>query len=187
MTRLPKPTEGYTTPQQRQHILYLISMYAPTSKYILDLGFNAGHSSDSFLRYIPDSTVVSFDIGLHPYVQTGKTVIDEMFPGRHTLIIGNSVETIPAFEGRKPFDVILIDGGHAYETVQADLENCRRLAGSHTLLFIDDVVHSPKWSQKHNKGPTRAWTEVVQSQFITELGHHDYAWGRGMSWGRYNF
>lgn len=187
MNLLPKPTEGYTTVPQRYQMKALIEKYIPTVKCILDLGFNAGHSSESFLRFFPNATVVSFDIGTHSYVKPAKEVIDRVYPGRHTLVLGDSNLTIPAFEAPCPFDVIFIDGGHHYDTVKTDIKNCKRLAHDQTLVLIDDTVRKPEWNQKYNKGPTQAWLEAISNQEIIELGFEDYAWGRGMSWGKYRF
>lgn len=183
---LPMATEGFTTIEQQEHIHSLITQYIPTAKYILEIGFNAGHSSHSFLKFLPESIVVSFDIGTHPYVKRAKELIDQVYPERHTLILGDSVVTVPSFDNRQKFDVIFIDGGHQYSVVKADIENSKRFAHPQTLLLVDDTVRKPKWNKNPNKGPTQAWMEAVQSGQVVELGSQDYGWARGMSWGRYN-
>ena len=95
-------------------------------KSIMEIGFNAGHSALLFLAITPPTTkVVSFDLGEYAYVFAAKRYIDSLFPGRHTLVTGDSTVTIPKYEEQVAhrmkdintappmrFDIIFIDGGH---------------------------------------------------------------------------
>ena len=156
---------------------------------ILEIGFNAGHSSELFLSANPDATVVSFDIGVHSYVQTGKEYIDKTFPGRHTLILGNSLDTVPDYEAKnpEPFDLIFIDGGHDYKTAHGDLINCHLLAHEDTIVVMDDTMNTPSMQRDYNIGPTRAWAVCKKWNRIEEIGTSDFPSGHGVSWGRYVF
>ena len=117
--------EGYSqqVPQQVADLIHLTSK--PNIK-IMEIGFNAGHSAEIFLKNNPTATLLSFDLGLYRYVGTAKRYIDITYPGRHTLIIGDSTKMVPHFiennEGVK-FDVIFIDGGHQYEIAKQDISN----------------------------------------------------------------
>lgn len=98
-------------------------------KRILEIGFNAGHSAEIFLSTVADAVLLSFDLGAHAAVRVGKTFIDEVYPGRHTLVVGDSAGSIPTFaslvERTIPaFDFLFIDGGHTIEIATADLANC---------------------------------------------------------------
>ncbi len=150
-------------------------------KKILEIGFNGGHSADIFLRNAPEAHVYSFDIGVHHYVKIGKEYIDQTYPGRHTLILGDSKVTIPQFQ-EGPVDLIFIDGDHSYEGAERDLQNCLRLAHENTLIIMDDTMYTQSWLQHWNVGPTKAWTEA-KGLTIKEIETHDYGNGRGMSWG----
>lgn len=184
---LPNPTEGYTTHQQRVDMFSLIKHHAPSPKYILEIGFNGGHSADAFLKYNPQTKLVSFDIGTHAYVKDGKAYIDHTYPGRHELVIGDSTKTVPEYQSDHKFDVIFIDGGHEYPIAKADLENCKRFAHEQTLVLVDDVVKRNDWVAYYNRGPNKAWEEAKGSGLIKEIDSEDYSHGRGMAWGKYQF
>jgi len=155
---------------------------------ILEIGFNAGHSADTILKNNKEATMVSFDLGLHPYVTAGKEYIDAVYPNRHLLVLGNSVLTIPLYlerVSREPFDVIFIDGGHDYDIAKQDMENCRHVAHSDTLVLLDDTMFTEEWTKEYTIGPTQVWKEQIEQQRVIEIQHKDYCYGRGMSWGKY--
>ena len=116
----------------------------PSITRILRIGFNAGHSSYVFLGARPDITVVSFDLGEHAFVAKAKAFMDGKFPGRHTLVLGDSRETIPRYSAEHrsaTFDLIFIDGDHDhdYDVAVADLLNCRAMARPSGLVVMDDL------------------------------------------------
>jgi predicted O-methyltransferase YrrM len=159
--------EGYLSPSQADFFRALLQAH-PEIKRILEIGFNAGHSSRSFLAARPDTTVVSFDLGTHKYVQRAKRFIDGEYPGRHTLILGDSRDTVPAYqpapEGTQ-FDLAFIDGGHDYPTAWADVVNCQSKVAPSGLVIMDDLLPWRDWGA----GPVRAWQEAKQSGMICEL------------------
>lgn len=168
--------------------LIILQLLASNSniKHILEIGFNAGHSSDLFLNINLDCTVTSFDIGYYSYVKVGKEFIDNKYPNRHTLIIGDSTKTIPSFNSDIKYDLIFIDGGHDYDVAKADLLNCKRFANTDTIVIMDDTMYKKEWEMSWNVGPNRAWQEGIKSNLITQIGYSDFIQGRGMSWGKYN-
>ena len=155
---------------------------------VMEVGFNAGHSADIMLKHNSKLTLTSFDLGEHDYLLDAKRYIDSNYPSRHTLIIGNSVNSIPLFTKQNPFakfDVIFIDGGHSYEIAKADIDNCFHLAHRDTIVILDDTIFTPDWEETWTIGPTRTWIDHVNNKQLIELCRKEYKPGRGMSWGKY--
>ena len=179
--------EGHcqTNPRQVQDLIYLTKKSGIS---VMEIGFNAGHSAEVFLKNNSDLTLVSFDLGNHDYLKVGKEYIDSVYPNRHKLVLGDSTKTIPEYianNGDVKFDVIFIDGGHNYHIVKADLENCAHLAHSETIIIVDDTMFTSGWSAEYNIGPTQAWSYALLTKKITEIYKNDYSPCRGMAWGKY--
>lgn len=179
--------EGYIQ-QVPQQVEDLINLTNKPNINVMEIGFNAGHSSEIILKNNNELTLTSFDLGTHQYLKHGKEYIDVTYPNRHTLILGDSKKTIPNYIIKNPntkFDVIFIDGGHDYKTAKSDMENCFHLAHSDTIVILDDTMFTKDWIKAWTIGPTRTWTEFLQKNKIIELNRKDYCNGRGMCWGKY--
>lgn len=155
-------------------------------KNVFEIGFNAGHSADIFLKSNPNINLVSCDINQRPCTLYGKQFIDKTYPDRHKLIIGDSTIVLPTYISTltHKYDLIFIDGGHTYDVAKADIMNCKKLAHDNTIVIMDDVSNyciNSSWAED----PTKVWNEMIENEIITEIGHEDYAIGRGMSWGKY--
>lgn len=158
---------------------------------IVEIGFNAGHSSEVFLNANPRIKVTSFDDGSHDYYKYGQDYIHSKYPDRHTLIVGKSEHTIPHYTSANPekkFDLIFIDGSSKYSEVKCDLLNCKDLAHKDTIVIMDDVVKNPKYRSVHNEGPTIVWKEGIKAGLVKEISSIEFVTnegGRGMAWGKY--
>ena len=159
------PLEGSTSPEE---LLYLANTARRTgAKLIGEIGFNAGFSTTAFLNANPDSRVVSFDLVEHGYTRVAKKIVDEKFPGRHTLIGGDSTKTVPDFAEKNPdvkFDLVFIDGGHSYEVAMADILNMRKLCTGATAVVIDDLTPWLKWGI----GPAKAWNDAIEQGLVRQ-------------------
>jgi FkbM family methyltransferase len=190
----------------------LVGKCAPNS--IMEIGFNTGHSALLFLAITPPTTkVVSFDLGEYAHVFAAKRYIDAVFPGRHTLVTGDSTTTIPNYEKHVEhrmkngetapplrFDFIFIDGGHQNDTPLKDIMNSHRLvSGANTIVAVDDICRCPERHAHYTIEPTNAWAHMASTGIVIEDGYEDYYKmaveidnitneeyrSRGMVWGRY--
>ena len=191
-------SEGYTAQDRVQTGFFVdLVIHSCEPKRILEIGFNSGHSSTSLLiASAPDSKVVSFDLGDHYYVDHAKAFVDSQFPGRHTLIKGNSVETVAKYaddhRDDAPFDLMFIDGGHFGDIPLRDCINCMRLAGEHTVVIIDDIVITNRQHiQTWNHSPNYAWSLLCETGYVLPIDRKEFVEdrpndGRGFAWGRFN-
>jgi predicted O-methyltransferase YrrM len=215
---LTKALETYHIPEggsfqikgQTARLRQLVEKRIPAS--IMEIGFNGGHSALLFLAITPPETkVVSFDLGEYAHVFAAKRYIDSVFPGRHTLVTGDSTQTVPNYEeqiahrmnSKSPppltFDFIFIDGGHQGDIPSKDIINSFRLASNtNNMVVIDDISRDPSRQLWYTIEPTNAWTNMVNAGIIREEGYDDYfltdrescpdhCSARGMAWGTYNF
>jgi len=167
--------EGSVSREQRQFIIEFCRK--SQIRRVLEIGFNGGLSASAFLSAHPDIHMVSFDIGEWPYVKDAKQLIDEMFPGRHTLIVGDSTVTVPQFKSNEQsFDLAFIDGGHQTPVPEKDIANCLPLLRDDGYLIMDDYCE-----QYGKYGVIRAYDQAVQQGLIRTvegpfLGQGDRGW-----------
>jgi predicted O-methyltransferase YrrM len=135
----------------------------------MEIGFNAGHSAELFLKNNKELTLTSFDLGEHNYVMAAREYIDFTYPNRYTLIFGDSRRTVPFYlQNNKDtkFDFIFIDGGHQYEIAKTDMENCFHLAHENTIVALDDTMFTSEWEEYYILGPTRTWEEIRPKRLL---------------------
>ena len=129
-------------------------------KSLLQIGFNGGHSADLLLSYSdPDSTLISFDLGEHSYVHMCNSEIEKKFPNRHSLILGDSLKTLPRFtlNNMAKYDFIFVDGGHTFEIASSDFECALKLGKEGSTIVLDDVIYTKELEGDFSKGPTAVW------------------------------
>jgi hypothetical protein len=136
-----KRVEGHSGLIDMQHRTYH-SLFCHGVTSIAEIGFNAGHSTLLMLMSNPTAIVQSFDNGQHAYSEKAFQYLKERFPNRSLDIEwGDSVKTVPLIHARHPdrkFDIVIVDGGHAFDIAIADIINLRRLSHPNTLLIVDD-------------------------------------------------
>ena len=171
--------EGHT--QQVPEEAEFLFKSASNLKNILEVGFNGGHSSETFLNSSSNAIIESVDIGFHHYVKFGSFYLKKKYPGRFFLHIGKSKDILPKIIKQKNiFDLIFIDGSHEYRDVFLDIKNGIELSHASTLIILDDVYYPKNNSHKenfdsHNMGPTKAWLEFIDSGKIKEINYKEFA------------
>jgi len=181
-------TEGHTGSNELQQKDIIEILRNNNFQKIMEIGFNAGHSAELFLNH-SNAYVYSFDIGdhFHQYLKYGKKYINNKYPDRHTIVFGNSLESVPRFKNNNniTFDLVFIDGGHDYEIAYADLINCRNLSNKDTIVIMDDIVKNPAYVVNYTIGPSMAWNKLIELNMMKEISHSDYSKGRGQSVGKF--
>jgi hypothetical protein len=74
----------------------------PLVRTVCEVGFNFGHSAIMWLYNNPNTRLVSFDLLESPHKTAGKQFVEILFPGRVTIIAGDSTVEIPKFYSSNP-------------------------------------------------------------------------------------
>lgn len=120
--------------------------FAKKANTILEIGFNAGHSTALMLLANPHSKVLLFDLQEHVYVQRCLTFLKSVFGKERFIdfVPGNSKQTVPSYLISHPslrgsFDLLHIDGGQDDLVVLSDISNCQGYSkDDEHVVVIDD-------------------------------------------------
>ena len=123
-----------------------------------ETGFAEGRSAAALLSANETIRVVSFEIADHYDIHLAKHGIDGAFPDRHSLVQGDSRETVPDWDGPL-FDLFFVDGDHTVDGASADLTNALAITRPGGLIVIDDLTPWKPWGE----GPSHAWLKFVAS------------------------
>jgi predicted O-methyltransferase YrrM len=129
-------------------------------KNILEIGFNAGHSAETFLSSNNYSKITSIDEASHDYIDYGYSYLSRKFRNRLRLFKIDSAEILTAIGSGEIFDLIFIDGYHSYEYAKMDMLNCKNFSNDKTVLVLDDY-DDPNLS--------KAWDELVKVGIVNEI------------------
>ena len=127
---------------------------------ILEIGFNAGHSAETFLSSNNYSKVTSIDEASHDYIDYGYYYLSRKFKNRLRLHKIDSAEIASVIDTKETFDLIFIDGFHSYEYAKNDMLNCKNLSDNSTLMILDDF---------DDPNLLRAWSELIKSGIIEQV------------------
>jgi len=133
-------------------------------KRIVEIGFNAGHSSSILLTLFPDIVVKSYDIGQFDITKKNGIIVKERFGGRFNLSIIDSLKiTTGEVSG---FDVLFIDGGHDYPIVSGDVDLWKQ--SDIPYVILDDLQHRGV-KRAHNELVSSGMVESVYKQYYTAV------------------
>ena len=127
---------------------------------ILEIGFNAGHSSLIMLLANKTSKITAVDLNEHPYVNECYQYLSTQFPGRINLYLGNSLTVLPKISGK--FDLFHVDGCHESLEATIDVYNCYILSEKDKSVVILDDTNFPNvlkiWNDYVNRGYMKEFT-----------------------------
>lgn len=159
-------TEGGTSPEEMLDLRKLADRIG--AGLIFEIGMNAAYSTHAFLADARGRHVVSFDIGTHDYVHNAKRRLDALYPDRHNLVLGNSLETVPKFAAENPHTkakLIFIDGGHSFKCAWNDIINMHALSDVGTCVVMDDTTPY----RSYGRNPYKAWNEAELEGYVMHL------------------
>ena len=131
---------------------------------IMEIGFNAGHSSLLYLLSNPNSKLTIFDICEHKYTLPCFKYLQSVFPNRLEIYPGDSTKTVPEFYTNNPnskFDLIHIDGAHFGEVPNKDFYN--------SLKMASDIII---WDDTQIKKLNELLNEYIKKGLVSEIFMH---------------
>lgn len=177
--------EGHCAPEQLEFLRHFVaSRFAGRSKPLrmCQVGFNAGHSAVALLEHAPaGSILLSLDLAKHSYTRPLEQIVQGIAAERgskHVMLVGDSAELLPKFLNI-PFDLVFVDGNHAFEAVTLDIWHCLMLASPETVLLINHIYTD----MVEGVGPTRAWLDAVCRGHVEQRAWHSCCSRHGIAVG----
>jgi hypothetical protein len=116
-----------------------LGMFAMAHDDIVEIGFNAGFSALLMLTANPNLRLTSVDICEHQYTMPCYEYLMNAFPGRVTLVKGDSTAVLGhVLQTNKELTGYIIDGGHGVGIAEQDLRNVIQYANKDAVLCFDD-------------------------------------------------
>ena len=115
-----------------------LAMFAMSHDNIVEIGFNSGFSALLMLTANPELKLTSVDICEHKYTKPCFEYISSVFPGRITLVEGDSTKVLVDALQDKATTGYIIDGGHGLDVAETDLRNVIQHANPGAVLCFDD-------------------------------------------------
>lgn len=106
---------------------------------IIQIGFNAGHSSALFFDSNPTCNIVAFDLFNHAYTEPCSNYLSFNQRLKLKMVKGNTLDTLSLYETDQIMDLIHFDGGQQPEVIKNDLDKCKIFSDERTFLVIDDT------------------------------------------------
>lgn len=163
----------------------------------LEIGVFNGHFAERILKTASNNTPDSkihylgidlFKEGLTQYKHAAEvslypktlmevqTRLSKFDNAKVELIQGDSTKVLPLITKHLKFDVIHIDGGHSFETVQNDWKNVMEIIGPRTVVFFDDYTNR-RGTTKGGFGVKEVVDRIDTSKFQVKLSkNRDYFW-----------
>ena len=167
------------------------------SIHILEIGVFNGYFAERLLKTAseisPGSKIYYFGLDLFAEGLTQEKYVSEISLYPNTLIEvqnrlskisnveikliqGDSTKLVPLIPENIRFDVIHIDGGHSFATVQEDWKNVMKRMDSQTAVFFDDYTNR-RGVTKGGFGVKEVVDSIDPNNFKVKLSRNrDYFW-----------
>lgn len=116
------------------------------------------------------------EIALTPDKKSDVQKCLELTGANINLFEGFSDIILPQLVGVELFDLIIIDGGHSYDTVKSDFLNSAKLLRDQGCIIFDDYTNL-RGETLGKYGINRVVREIDRSQFKVKISHNrDFFW-----------
>jgi len=129
---------------------------------MMEIGFNAGHSSSIILSLFDDVRIDSYDIGQFDITHSNGKLVKEKFTDRFDLFIQDSMK-ISSSKLNGKYDLMFIDGSHDYNPVVSDIN-----------LFLNSDIQYVIMDDLQNKNVKRAYGELLNNSSFEVLHETRY-------------
>jgi hypothetical protein len=146
-----EPNYCYDSLQRKSHDLHKqINLFSIASiksnANVINVGFNAGHSTLLFLLAHPSSIIHCFDNCSHKYTLPCYQYLATHFPNRVHLYQGNSQHTLPAFKNNNlhlKAQVVLLDGSQDLAIRNGDFFHSLHFVSFKDILIYNGINEPP--------------------------------------------
>lgn len=129
---------------------------------ILEIGSGWGFTARCFLEYSNAflTTVDSADVIIDKQGRDCFKLYTQGFEERFEKVVGRSVDVVPVLD--RKYDLVFIDGDHAFESVFPDIINAYSVAKDNGVIVLDDVWHVGNWETPQSCGVSRALSKAMR-------------------------
>jgi hypothetical protein len=146
---------------------------------IAQIGFNTGHVTFALLRRrqalaakpstpgVVSLEIVSFEPIAHHYTAPAARLIEQRFPGRHALVVGDPDQRLQTYAAEHPgklFDLVILDGDRDLNRVLARLQTLRKFCRPGAVVIWNGVGIGDR-----GNGRKQAWDEVKAAGLVEEV------------------
>lgn len=127
----------------------------------LEIGARQGDTFFQVMQSLPQgSRGVAVDLPFGPWGGDSRryleTVIDDLTGYDVHVVFGDSQEVVEQVNSLGPFDAVLIDGDHRYESVKKDYQNY----GDSPIVAFHDIAGDGLYCGEYKMGVPEFWREI---------------------------
>jgi len=137
-------------------------------KSLMEIGFNAGHSSAFILENFSDVRVHSYDIGWHEYTKINADKVKERYGHRFDYIEIDSKKINHKSLDFK-YDIMYIDGDHTFEGAYSDMQLFTKSTAKWAV--IDDIQIKDVLKAMKHPSNKKYFREVWRGSYIANKGN----------------